>query len=182
MSAPTDPAARARGAAVGAAAGAVAILAHGLGGASTAPSGAAITLLLAACALIGVVAAALPRPTGALATMALLTVGQAVGHLALSLGHTHHHTFTAAMLLAHALAVPVCALAIRAAEVGARRAITSVRRLIRVLTEPPATSTSPPRPPLSDERATVRRLLLRPGIGLRAPPTLGRTMPQPGPA
>ncbi|MGW4634939.1 hypothetical protein [Nocardia sp. NPDC004415] len=170
MPAPPDPAAHLRGAAVGAAAGAVAILAHGLGGASAAPGGAAITLLLAACALIGVVAAALPRSTGPAATMALLTGGQAIGHTALSLGHTHHHDLTAAMLLAHGIAVPVCALAIRAAEAGARRAITSVRRLIVILTGFLATPAAPPRPPRADDRAILHRLLRHPGIGLRAPP------------
>ncbi len=167
---PTDQAARVRGAAVGAAAGAVAVLAHGLGGASMAPGGTAITLLLAACALIGVVAAALPRSAGPATTMALLTAGQALGHTALTFGHTHHHTFSAAMLLAHASAVPVCALAIRAAEAGARRAVTSVRRVVLALRGFLSPAASPPHLITPDDRAIRRLLHLCPGIGLRAPP------------
>lgn len=142
-----------------------------------------MALLLAACALIGVVASALPRGNTPLATMAVLAVGQGVGHTALSLGHgAHHHTFSAAMLLAHLVAIPAGALAIRAAEVGVCRAITSVRRLVLVLGGVPAPSARPRPLPRADERAVLRQLLLRPGIGLRGPPAAGRTALHPVPA
>lgn len=183
MRAPTDHTARLRGAAVGAASGAVAVLAHGLGGATALPSGSSATVLLAACGLIGVVVSALPRGNTALSTMSVLALGQIVGHTALSLGHTQHqHTFSAAMLLAHLVAIPVGAIAIRAAEVGLRRAITSVRRLARVLADAPSPAARPGPTPLADERALLRQLLLRPGIGLRGPPAVGRLSFPPVPA
>lgn len=182
MRSPTDHTARLRGAATGAAAGAVAVLAHGLGGAPGLPDGSASTLLLAACALIGVVAAALPRGNGPAVTMVVLAVGQGVGHTALTLGHTQHaHSWSAVMLLAHLVAIPVGALAIRGAEVGVRRAITSVRRLGRALDGVPAPDR--PRPALvATERALVRQLLRRPGIGLRGPPRDVLTRCHPVPA
>ncbi|MFJ2835238.1 hypothetical protein ACIO52_07715 [Nocardia sp. NPDC087230] len=183
MRSPRDHTARLRGAAVGAASGAVAVLAHGLGGASSVPGGSSVALLLAACALIGVITSALPRGNTPLATMAVLAVGQGVGHAALSLGHAqHHHAFSAAMLVAHLVAIPVGALAIRAAEVGVRRAITSVRRLVLALDGPPAPSARPCPLPRADERALARHLLRRPGIGLRGPPAAGRTALHPVPA
>ncbi|MFD5176351.1 hypothetical protein ACFWM1_11135 [Nocardia sp. NPDC058379] len=183
MRSPTDHTARFRGAAVGAASGVVAVLAHGLGGATAVPGGASVTLLLAACALIGVVASALPRGNTPLATMAVLAAGQGIGHTALSLGHAqHHHTFSAAMLLAHLVAIPVGALAIRAAEVGVRRAITSVRRLVLVLDGVSSPSARPIPLPRADDRAVLRQLLLRPGIGLRGPPADGHLTLHPVPA
>lgn len=182
MRSPTDHTARLRGAAVGAASGAVAVLAHGLGGATAIPAGSSLTLLFAACALIGVVVTALPRGDSPASTMAVLAVGQGIGHTALTLGHTHHHSFSAAMLLAHLVAIPAGALAIRAAEIGVRRAITSVRRLVLVLagiTEPAAPAF---RLPPVEERAVLRQLLLRPGIGLRGPPPAVATRLHPVPA
>ncbi|GEM30347.1 hypothetical protein NN3_13540 [Nocardia neocaledoniensis NBRC 108232] len=183
MRSPTDHTARLRGAAVGAASGAVAVLAHGLGGATGLPSGSSATLLLAACALIGVVVSALPRGNTALSTMAVLALGQVVGHTALSLGHAQHqHTFSAAMLLAHLVAIPVGALAIRAAEVGVRRAITSVRRLVRVLGGGPSLFVRSVVAPVPDERAVLRQLLVRPGLGVRGPPSVGVSVIHPVPA
>ncbi|MGY0503044.1 hypothetical protein ACWZHB_31555 [Nocardia sp. FBN12] len=182
MRSPTDHTARLRGAAVGAASGAVAVLAHGLGGATALPTGSSMALLFAACALIGVVATALPRGNGPVSTMAVLAVGQCVGHTALSLGHVQHHTVSAAMVLAHLVAIPVGTIAIRAAEVGMRRAITSVRQLVVVLAGvgcPPARVV---RPPAADERAVLRQLLLRPDIGLRGPPRVGATVLTQAPA
>ncbi|MGW5439715.1 hypothetical protein [Nocardia asteroides] len=182
MRSPTDHTARLRGAAVGAASGAVAVLAHGLGGATMVPDGASLTLLFAACALVGVVVSALPRGHGAASTMAVLAVGQGVGHTALSLGHAHHHHFSVVMLLAHLVAIPAGALAIRGAEVGVRRAITSVRGLVIALGGPPNPAAPRAGMPRADERAIARQLLLRPGIGLRGPPVAGGTALHPAPA
>ncbi|MFE3187911.1 hypothetical protein ACFXHA_02820 [Nocardia sp. NPDC059240] len=174
MRSPTDHTARLRGAAVGAASGAVAILAHGLGGGASTPDSSALTLLLAACTLIGVVVASLRPRYGIAGTMALLAVGQSVGHGALSMapGH-HHHLASPSMLAAHLIAIPVGALAIRAAEAGMRRAVTSVRRFILTLVSalvPPATC---PRARAGDDRAEARRLLVSPAIGRRGPPGPG---------
>ncbi|MFC4124548.1 hypothetical protein [Nocardia rhizosphaerae] len=183
MRSPSDHTARLRGAAVGAASGAVAVLAHGLGGATGAPSGSSLTLLLAACALIGVVAAALPRGITPLSTMVVLAVGQLVGHSALSLGHAqHHHVASVAMLLAHLVAIPVGALAIRAAEVGVRRAITSVRGLVWVLGAAPAPEVRLGSAPRTDERAILRGLYRRSGIVVRGPPIADHTALHPVPA
>ncbi|MEU0546084.1 hypothetical protein [Nocardia sp. NPDC005978] len=171
MRSPTDHTAPLRGAAVGATSGAVAIFAHALGGGTALPAGSAVALLLAACGLIGVVVAAL-RPAHVLAaTMGMLAVGQAVGHLALSMSPGHHqHGATPLMLAAHLVAIPVGALLIGAAEVGLRRAITSARRfmvaLAGVLTPPERVAGAF----RADERAVVRRLLVSPGIGRRGPP------------
>ncbi|MDO3650233.1 hypothetical protein [Nocardia mangyaensis] len=181
MRSPTDHTAPLRGAAVGAASGAVAVLAHGLGGASAVPSGSSLTLLFAACALIGVIAAALPRGNTSAMTMTVLAIGQGIGHTALSLGHAQHaHTYSAAMLLAHLVAIPAGALAIRAAEVGVRRALTSVRQLVRGLVAPPVDRCTAL--PVVAERAVVRQLLLRPGIGLRGPPRADAHPAHPVPA
>lgn len=171
MRSPTDHTARLRGAAVGAASGAVAILAHGLGGGASSPDSSALTLLLGVCALIGVVVASLRPRYGIAGTMALLAVGQSVGHAALSLapGH-HHHLASPSMLLAHLIAIPVGALAIHAAEAGMRRAVTSVRRVILTLVSAPPPPAAAPRARAGDDRAAARRLLVSPGIARRGPP------------
>ncbi|MEC3917327.1 hypothetical protein [Nocardia sp. CDC160] len=171
MRSPTDHTARLRGAAVGASSGAVAILAHGLGGGATAPDTAALALLFAACTLIGVVVAALRPRYGLTGTMALLGAGQAVGHAALSMspGH-HHHASSPSMLIAHLVAIPVGALVIRAAEAGMRRAITSVRRFILAIGSTPQPPARTRRGRAGDDRAEVRRLLVSPGMRRRGPP------------
>ncbi|MFE9784325.1 hypothetical protein ACFYO7_02970 [Nocardia salmonicida] len=182
MGSPTDHTARLRGAAVGSASGAVAVLAHGLGGATAVPGGSALTLLFAACALIGVVVTALPRGNNAMSTMVVLAVGQCAGHTALSLGHVQHHAISGAMVIAHLVAIPVGAIAIRAAEVGVCRAVTSVRQLVLVLVGVASPAEHPVRLPVADERAVLRQLLLRPDIGLRGPPRAGATASDPVPA
>ncbi|MGW6622555.1 hypothetical protein ACWF99_15110 [Nocardia sp. NPDC055002] len=182
MRSPTDHTARLRGAAVGAASGAVAVLAHGLGGATALPAGSSMVLLFAACALIGVVVSALPRGHSPVSTMVVLAVGQCAGHTAMSLGHVQHHPLSAAMVLAHLVAITVGAIAIRAAEVGVRRAITSVRQLVLVVAGVGCPPARPVRLPAADERAVVRQLLLRPDIGLRGPPRRGATALTPVPA
>ncbi|MFJ2665351.1 hypothetical protein ACIO14_13445 [Nocardia fluminea] len=182
MRSSTDHTARLRGAAVGAASGAVAVFAHGLGGATAFPTGSSTALLFAACALIGVVVSALPRGNSPGSTMAVLAVGQCVGHTAMSLGHVQHHPLSAAMALAHLVAIPVGAIAIRAAEVGVRRAVTSVRQLVLVLAGVVCPPARPAPLPAADERAVLRQLLLRPDIGLRGPPRVRATALTPVPA
>ncbi|GAB2538240.1 hypothetical protein [Nocardia heshunensis] len=173
MRSPTDHTARLRGAAVGASSGAVAMLAHGLGGGTAAPDTSSLTLLLAACTLIGVVVASLRPRYGLAGTMALLAVGQSVGHSTLSMtpGH-HHHLASPSMLAAHLIAIPVGAFVIRAAEAGLRRAVTSVRRFILALVSTPAAPAANGRALTCDDRAEAHRLLVSPGIGRRGPPAL----------
>lgn len=128
-------------------------------------------MLFAACTLIGVVVATLRPRYGLAGTMVMLAAGQSIGHAALSMppGH-HHHSSSPSMLLAHLIAIPVGALAIRAAEAGMRRAITSVRRFILALGSVPRPPARPARAHRADDRAEARRLLVSPGIGRRGPP------------
>ncbi|WP_433665881.1 hypothetical protein ACQP06_19025 [Nocardia sp. CA-136227] len=171
MRSPTDHTARLRGAAVGASSGAVAILAHGLGGGATLTQGSALPLLVGACTVIGVVVATLRPRYGLAGTMGLLAAGQALGHAALSMppGH-HHHSTPAGMLIAHLVAIPVGALVIRAAETGLRRAVTGVRRFLLALGAVLTPPTRPVHARVADDRAEARRLLVSPGIGRRGPP------------
>ncbi|MFF2550094.1 hypothetical protein ACFVUS_03795 [Nocardia sp. NPDC058058] len=183
MHSPTDHTARLRGAAVGAASGAVAIFAHGLGGGTTAPAGSALALLFAACALIGVIVAAVRPGYGPIALMGMLAAGQGIGHIALSMspGH-HHHAASPAMLVAHLIAIPVGAMAIRAAEAGMRRAVTSVRRFILALADAPVPAERGARPTATAERATARLLAVTPGIARRGPPARARHLSHLAPA
>ncbi|WP_194852977.1 hypothetical protein [Nocardia sp. SYP-A9097] len=171
MQSPTDHTARLRGAAVGAASGAVAIFAHGLGGGGMAPDGSALALLFAVCAVIGVVVASVRPRYGVASVMGMLAAGQGIGHIALSMsmGH-HHHAMSPSMLVAHLVAIPFGALAIRAAEAGMRRAITSVRRFILALGITAVPAQRPARTTSVDERAAVRLLLVSPAIARRGPP------------
>ncbi|MFF0633189.1 hypothetical protein ACFYTS_11880 [Nocardia sp. NPDC004151] len=171
MRSPTDHTARLRGAAAGASSGAVAILAHGLGGGASLTDGSALALLLAACTVIGVVASSMRPRYGLPGTIGMLAAGQAIGHAALSMspGH-HHHSSSAAMLIAHLVAIPVGALLIRAAEAGLRRAVTGVRRFLLALSAILAPPVRRMRPRPADDRAVARRLLVSPGIGRRGPP------------
>ncbi|MEV6280751.1 hypothetical protein [Nocardia sp. NPDC051832] len=174
---PGAPVSSGRGAFVGSAAGAVGIAAHALGGGAVSLGDSSVALLLGACALIGVVVngfhRARPGRSGAGELALLLIAGQAVGHTALTLAPGHQHTSHSnnLMLLAHALAVPVGALLIRAAEIGLARAASSVRHAVRTLRTRPVASHAPSaivtavRP-----TRTARRLLLCSGIGTRGPP------------
>ncbi|WP_067822541.1 hypothetical protein [Nocardia inohanensis] len=172
MRSPTDHTARLRGAAVGAASGAVAILAHALGGGTAFPDSAALTLLFTACVLIGVVVASLRPRHGLLSLMGMLAAGQTIGHTALTMspGHHHHHGLTPVMLAAHLLAIPLGAFVIRAAEAGLRRALTSVRRFILHLFRAPQPPVRHARRIRSDDRARAQQLLVTPGIARRGPP------------
>ncbi|MTK49205.1 hypothetical protein GL303_22360, partial [Nocardia seriolae] len=171
MRSPTDHTARLRGAAVGASSGAVAMLAHGLGGGATVPDGTALALLFAACTLIGIVVATIRPRYGLAGTMAMLAAGQSIGHAALSMSPGHHHPGSSpSMLLAHLIAIPVGALVIRAAEAGMRRAVTSVRRFILALASAPCPPAGPRRARPADDRAEAGRLLVSPGIRPPPPP------------
>ncbi|MFJ1455810.1 hypothetical protein [Nocardia sp. N2S4-5] len=166
----TDPAARLRGASVGAAAGAVSVAAHALGGGSVGLGSAAVSLLVAACALTGVLVASVG--TGLARLMVLLAAGQAVGHAALSVapGHCHPPVFTAAMVVAHLVAIPVGALLVRGAEVALGRVLSSVRRMVVALGVVPAVPAAVWRVVEGAGVVSLWRLLLSSGIGRRGPP------------
>lgn len=167
---PTKTTARLRGAFVGSASGAVSIAAHALGGGTVAPDQATLALLLAACTLVGFLVTAVRSRHGAAEVMAMLGIGQAIGHMALSLGHHHSGGMTAVMLVAHLIAIPVGALLIHGAEIAAARAASSVRRAVVALETLPYLSLSPVVAVPAGSAATPRRLLLSSGIGTRGPP------------
>lgn len=165
-----DPAARLRGASVGAAAGVVSIAAHALGGGSVSLGSAAVSLLVAACALTGVLVASVG--TGLARLMVLLGAGQAIGHAALSVapGHCHPPVFSSAMLVAHVVAIPLGALLVRGAEVALGRVLSSVRRMVVALGVVPAVAAAVWRVVEGVRVVSPRRLLSSSGIGRRGPP------------
>ncbi|MEU7144326.1 hypothetical protein ABZ942_33120 [Nocardia sp. NPDC046473] len=164
--------ARLRGAFVGSASGAVSIAAHALGGGEVSPGQSSIAMLIAACTIVGVVVGARRTRFGIAEVMVLLAIGQAVGHVALTMSPGHHHTtgMTSIMLAAHLAAIPLGALLIRGAEIGFGRATSAANRAVRVLDTRPAAPFilryAVPVGPL----AAPRRLLFSSGSGLRGPP------------
>lgn len=164
--------ARLRGAFVGSASGAVSIAAHAIGGGVVSPGQSSIGLLIAACTVVGVVVGARRPRFGVAEVMVLLAIGQAAGHVALTMSPGHHHSAgtTSVMLAAHLAAIPVGAVLIRGAEIGVGRAVSAANRAVRVLSTRPATpfvfQYAVPVGPL----AAPRRLLFSSGFGLRGPP------------
>ena len=100
------------------------------------PSDAAVVLLVLVCAAVGYATSAAPKAAAPrLQLLVVLATAQAIGHLLLTAVDGRHHgsMLSHQMLVAHAVAVVVGALAIRGAEHGIRRAITSLRRAVPVL-------------------------------------------------
>lgn len=99
------------------------------------PAGAALAMLILACAVVGVIAGgAFGRGTGAVT--AFLVLGQVVGHVTLSLasGHAHALAPSLSMVLAHLGAAVLCAALICAAERLWSALAGYVWRLVRTLT------------------------------------------------
>ncbi|MGV0774400.1 hypothetical protein [Mycolicibacterium elephantis] len=121
MTSPAVRAARLRGALVSACSAAVSVLAHDSADGAI-PSGAALVVLTVACAAVGAAASGVfrTRRHGCHLTFVALALGfgQLVGHVALTVAaHGHCLTsFSPRMALAHATAVPVCALLIALVE------------------------------------------------------------------
>ena len=131
----TDAFAPLRGASVGTLSALVTTTAHTFGGGMF-PSDAAVVLLVLVCAAVGYATSAMPTAMAPRAQLlAVLATAQAIGHLLLTAVDGHHHgsMLTQQMLVAHAVAVLVGALAIRGAEHGIRRAVTSLRRALPLL-------------------------------------------------
>ena len=173
MNAPRSGAATVRGALVGVCSGAVVVAAHGVGGGGL-PSGDALVLLAGAGALVGTFVRTLPAaPAARLAVLTVvLGIGQAAGHLALSVaaGHMHGAGPTSAMVGAHTLAALVCAVLIASAERGHERAVSVLRRIVaalRAVITPPSLARVP-RPAEAPRLASS--LLTSCGRGTRGPP------------
>ncbi|MFF0533300.1 hypothetical protein ACFYT3_33645 [Nocardia amikacinitolerans] len=174
MRKPAEGSARLRGAFVGSASGAVAIAAHALGGGAVAPEQPSVALLIGACAAVGVLVSSLRLRAGFVELMGLLTIGQAVGHTALTMSPGHHHGShaTSVMLSAHLAAIPIGALLIRSAEAALAKAVSSVRDVVRVLGPVPAPASASIIRIAPRAAASPRRLLLSSGIGTRGPPAI----------
>ncbi|MFD4180853.1 hypothetical protein [Rhodococcus sp. NPDC058514] len=128
------PAARLRGAAVGALTAALAVAGHGVAGGGY-PDSSALTLLVLCCAAVGAVTGSLRG--GRVALLGALAAGQLVGHLALSTALTAHQPHGPelsprglTMLAAHAAATAVCAALILSAEA----LYGPITRVLRTLT------------------------------------------------
>lgn len=162
-----------RGLFVGAASGAVAIAAHALGGGAVSPDRSSITLLIAACAVVGTAIASTRVRRGASELAVLLAAGQTIGHLAMTMSPEHHHGphMTAHMLVAHLIAIPSGAVLIRAAELAIARAASSVRRTLSVLYTVPLVATRLPLVRAARLAPGARWFLVGSGVGTRGPPT-----------
>lgn len=172
MSAPTDGFAPLRGASVGGLSALITASAHTMGGGMP-PSDAAIVLLALACAAVGYATAVAPR-LGAprVQLLVILAVAQSIGHLLLTVVDGHHHgpMITQQMFAAHVVAILVGALAIRGAEHGIRRAVTSLCRALPLLTAL-VVDDNRIAPPLPVYRIPGSTLLLDlSGCGNRGPP------------
>lgn len=162
-----------RGAFVGAASATVSIAAHAAGGGAVTLGCSATALLSAGCALAGALALSLRPGHGPVPLMALLALGQTIGHTALTAAPGHHHGVipNAPMLAAHLLAIPVGAVLIHTAERAVRWAVSRLKKVLRGrafrgLPCPCAVAVAE-----SDQRA-ARRPLLSSGSGTRGPPPL----------
>ncbi|MDV6259717.1 hypothetical protein [Rhodococcoides yunnanense] len=172
----TDGFAPVRGASVGTLSALVTATAHTFGGGMF-PSDAALVLLVLVCAAVGYATAVAPRAVVSTAVapraqlLVVLATAQAIGHLLLTAVDGHHHgSITQQMLAAHAVAVLVGALAIRGAEHGIRRAVTSLRRALPLLTAL-VVDDNRIAPPLPVYRIPGSTLLLDlSGCGNRGPP------------
>ncbi|GAC67367.1 hypothetical protein [Gordonia soli] len=161
-------AARVRGVAVGAASGAAALPAHGMGGGHL-PSTGPLVVLVGASAAIGLLTSA--RPSARLTTLvAYLVAGQFAAHLMMSTtaGHLHEFVPTPTMLGGHLLVAVVVGLAARTAEHLVRVAVASIRRLLRLV----SAGARPISRVRFDTRSTPsrRRGVLSSGGGTRGPP------------
>jgi len=149
---------------------ALAVAAHGAAGG--APTGAAVVLLALLAATIGGLAVTIARTADVRLLLALLVAGQLVSHVMLSLaGHSHGAAAsppTAAMLVAHGVAVGVGAILIAAGDRLCRAVSRTVEVAVRTVAAPipvtPAVVTTDADQPLRSA------LLLAASVSHRGPP------------
>jgi hypothetical protein len=165
MSADRTLVAHVRAGFVGGSSAAVSIAAHAVAG-GAAPGQSSVALLLAVASVVGVTAAGTRLPV-----IAVLTVGQILGHLALALESGHMHVPSPTMVAAHIAAVGVSAVLIIGAERGCSIALAALHRLVpRGYTVPPVRSRVTP---WVAHRPRTRRVLLpAAGLGTRGPPAV----------
>ncbi|MFC4603431.1 hypothetical protein [Rhodococcus kronopolitis] len=129
---------RVRGTAVGGVTVAVAVAAHGIAGGGL-PSGSTLVLLAGFAAVLVGVSAAIPvLRSGRPALVAVLAAGQVGAHLTLGVGGHHSGVSDSAvpslgMVVAHVLAIGVCAAAIAAAERIGPRTEAALRAVVAAI-------------------------------------------------
>ena len=148
------------------------VAAHGLAGGGY-PGGAALTLLLTVCAMVGA-AATFVRISTRLVVAALLGFGQFAGHFILSglleTGHTHNGSPFGGwlMLASHAAATVLCAILIG----GAERLYAAISNTLRTVLRSVAPIPKTPRRALLPSQTTpaLFRAPLRGALSRRGPP------------
>lgn len=163
---------RVRGAVVGAASGATAVVAHALAHGGL-PSSAAMTVMLAVCGAVGwTVAARGAVFEGWTGLLVGLTGAQVAAHLALSVvADGHSGGLSGHMVSMHAVAIVATAALCRALERSVRVVLTALIRVVRVLLSVPADrrpSWTVRTGELTYHRLTSAALA---AIGTRGPPT-----------
>jgi hypothetical protein len=132
-----------------------------------------LVVLTLACATVGAGAAGIGverRHAQLVALTAALSTGQLLGHIALTLAASHHShglMMTAPMLVAHAAAAVGLALLISLAE-HLYVVCASVLCWLRLVLIDRAAPTPAPRQAVTS--IVVQSILLRSGLGMRAPP------------
>jgi hypothetical protein len=172
MSRPASPA-FVRGGLVGLCAALVTAAAHAGAGGGV-PTGSALILLLIVCATVGAAVGGIRlegRHTHAFLVIGALCVGQALGHVTLTVGGGHHEhagwLLTPPMLMLHVLAALALGLLISAVEY-LYAVCASVLCWLRIFVggrlRPEGRSWRP------SNVVVARPVLLRAGLGMRAPP------------
>ncbi|KLI08996.1 hypothetical protein ACNQR7_08725 [Mycolicibacterium senegalense] len=176
MSTPASHAARLRGGLVGACSALTATVAHTAAG-GMAPAGSPLIVLLLLCAALGAAVGGLNLQTRSARTwwlIAGLGAGQLLGHFALAMSGGHHHhaeaLLTAPMAGMHAAAAIGLGVLIGVAEY-LFVVCASVLTWLRIF------ATARIRPLIHEPRrpsnvVVARPVLLRTGLGMRAPPAV----------
>jgi hypothetical protein len=149
---------------------ALAVAAHGAAS-SDAPTGGAVVLLAVLAATVGGLAATIARTADVRVLVALLTAGQLVGHVMLSVaGHSHGAAASPApaMVVAHAMAVGAGAMLIAAGDRLCRAVSGTVEVAVRAVVAP-----IPDRPVVvtaGADQPLRSALLLSASVSHRGPP------------
>jgi hypothetical protein len=177
VSTPSSHAGRLRGGLIGVCSALVTAIAHAAGGGGGVPEGSTLAELIVVCATVGASVGTIHltgRRTKVVLVIAALCAGQALGHLMLTVVGGHHHTgwlLTTPMLAMHAIAALVLGLLIAAAEhfyVVCSSIVSWLRLFATDVHAPSVTSTRC----YSTKVVVAEPVLLRAGLGMRAPPRL----------
>lgn len=165
--------ARTRGAVVGLMSGTVAIAGHGLGGGAMALSESSLLLLVLVCIAAGaLVTPGQVQSNRLLVLLAVLGLGQVMGHVILTLSHGHAHSLLPApsMLAGHLTILVLTAVLLRGAERGLLAAFGFVARLLTRVLDVPAGRVPMWTATITSYRPAARRFLALSTAGTRGPP------------